>query len=200
MNMRFLKEMVLSLALAVSVIGCGGDGGDGGGGGGEVNSDEALGAMMDVIAVDLANVLGDIAPDPDLLAEKQNGLEGTTDCPQGGTARYEPSSMLGGGGTIYLESCEIEGITWDGDLAGYLELDSASIEMHRQVHLIMGRGLTPIEVSGRYRATLTVDYFEFSADYPDPDPFFIWYDIQARSPFPIRARSCDPDCQELLEL
>ena len=197
--MRFLKGMVLVVGLGVAGIGCSGDGsGDGGGGETEISSDETLGEMMDTISPELANVLGAIAPDPALLAEKQNGFGGTTDCPEGGTATYEPSSMLGGGGTIFLESCEMAGVGLDGDLAGWLELDSASIQEHRQVHGIMLRSVTPIEIYGLYRASLIVDHFEFSADYPDPDPFFIWYDIQARTPLltPIRARSCDPFCQD----
>lgn len=212
------RRLLLVLALAVAGVGCGGGGseaaggaagtggaagaggtaGTGGGEGTEIGSDETLGDMMDRVTPGLANVLGEIAPDPDLMAEKQSGLEGTASCPQGGSARWEESAMLGGGGTLYLESCEIEGVGFDGDLAGYLELDPASIEEHRQVHATMLRSVTPLEISGLYRASLTVDRLDVSADFPDPEPFFIWYEIHARTPLAqtLVARSCDPDCQD----
>lgn len=217
--MNYLKAVIFVSALSAATMGCGGDTSDGnagaGGGAGsggtagtgggdqgtEINSDATLGEMMDAIAVDLSNVLGGIAPDSDLAAEKQDG-SGSYECPQSGTARYEQSPMLGGGGTIYLESCTMAFVTLNGALAGFLELDPESIGEHRQVSVVMGRSVTPIEVSGLYRASLTVDYLEYAADYPNPDPFFIWYDIQARTPFlvPMRARSCDPLCEELTGL
>ena len=217
---EMLRGMVFVLALAVMSIGCAGDGGGeasggtagsggsagsggtagtgGGGGGTEVDSNETLGEMMDRVTPDLANVLGEIAPDPALAAQKQNGTEGTTNCPGGGTASYEPAPGIGTGGTIFLENCEIADVAFDGDLAGFLELDPEGIGMHRQVHATMLRSVTPIEISGIYRASLMVDRLDVSADFPDPDPYFIWYEIHARTPLlqTIIARSCDPDCQD----
>ena len=56
--------------------------------------------------------------------------------PDAATLAATLQAMLGGGGTLHLESCEIEGVGFDGDLAGYLELDPASID--DPVHLFDG--------------------------------------------------------------
>lgn len=212
--MDFFRGLILVLALAVAGAGCGGDSngggsggsggtsgtggsggsGDGGSGGSdagtEVNSDEALRALMDTIALDLAKVLGEIAPADVAAAEKGGDLDGSTTCPAGGTGAWTQSPGIGQGGALSLTDCTMptgceaasECITLNGELAGFLELDPFEPGLLRQVHAIMLRSLEPLEISGAYRASLVVERFDLSAEVPDPADFTTYWEITATTP------------------
>jgi len=160
--MRFLWASVLVAAVALGSAGCS----DESGGGGEVNSDAALRGLMQTVALDFASVLGEVAPSLALAAEKADG--NMTTCPEGGTATWTESSMLGSGGSLALAACAMRGINLTGDLAGFLESDPGF------VHATMLRGLGPLTVAGSYSASLNVQRLDISSNIPPTDELTYW--------------------------
>jgi hypothetical protein len=179
----FRVLQVLGLLVGFGLVAaCGSSDGDGGGGG-SVDSDEALRAMMQVIALDFAQVLADVAPSGNVLAEKQDGA---TDCPQGGAAVWTDGGF-GGGGSLSLDDCKMSGVAVSGTLIGTLESGE------NEVDVSMMRG--PISTTGSYAAELNVTNLILNAQLPVTDEFTYW-DITATTPLgtPICAWSGGPGC------
>jgi len=157
-------NVLLSVALlSLALMSCG----DSSGSGGAVDSDAALQAFMQTIALDFAQVLADVAPSVEAMTVKENGA---ADCPEGGAASWTESG-LGGSGTLTLNACQMRGIAVSGTLAGYLEL---GFEPSVTGTMMTGQ----ITGSGRFDAELFVNSLNISAQIPITD-FFTYWDITA---------------------
>jgi hypothetical protein len=159
---------------------CGSGDGDGGG---AIDSDEALRGMMQVIALDFAQVLAEVAPSAGTLAEKQDGA---TDCPEGGSAVWTETGF-GGGGTLSLDGCQMNGVAVSGTLGGFVESEPDYVDGS------MMSGL--ITTTGRYAAELNVTNMIVSAQLPVTDEFTYW-EITATTPggMSLCAWSGGPGC------
>lgn len=153
---RFNVWMVVGV-LALGVTACG----DSNGTGGAVDSNEGLGAFMGAIALDLAQVMADLAPPLQALAVKQDG---STTCPGGGGATWT-ENVGTGTGTLGLEDCVMRGITVNGTLSGFL--DSSSMDVNAQ----MGG---PVSVSGGFSGQLNVTQLLLQAQIPITDELTYW--------------------------
>ena len=188
--MRIFSILTLTIVLAVGTA-CSSSGGDGGGG--SVSSDAALKGMMNAIALDLAAVLGEIAPVYGAAAEKQDGGN-TTACPDGGSATWMESSPPGSGGNLDLEGCVIRGLNLNGQMAGFLEQQSGFVDA------TMLRSLGPLEISGAYSGMLNVQRLDISSNLPPTDELTYWF-IQATSEDgePLCAWSGSNSCEDIQE-
>jgi len=170
--MRFFWGLSFVLVLALAGAACGDSSSGGGGGeGAEIRSDAALGGLMQAVVFDFAKVLAEVAPGSAAAAEKA----GDELCPDGGTATWTESPILGAGGNLALDACGMRGVTLTGSLAGYLEKDPGSINAQ------MLRSLEPLTVAGGSSATLTVLNLNISANLPEPTDALTYWDIQVQT-------------------
>ncbi len=156
--MRQLKLWMVVAVLALGVTACGGTSGEV-----AVNSNEGLHAFMGAIALDLAQVMADLAPPYETLAVKQDG---STTCPGGGGATWTSTGVGTGTGTLGLEDCGMRGIIVNGTLSGFLESGPMSVSA------TMLRG--PIAASGRANGEFFVTNLNLSAQIPITDEFTYW--------------------------
>ena len=155
--MRQFKLWMVVAALALGVTACG----ESDGSGGAVNSNEGLRAFMGAVALDLAQVMADLAPPLQTLAVKQ---ERSTTCPGGGGATWT-ENVGTGTGTLGLDGCIMRGITVNGTLSGFLESGPMSVSAQ------MGG---PITVAGGVSGELFVTNLVLSAQIPITDEFTYW--------------------------
>ncbi|MGB5192685.1 MAG: hypothetical protein WBN70_06870 [Polyangiales bacterium] len=163
--MSRLLQVLWVLGVLGLVAACGSSDGDGGG---TIDSNEALRGMMQVVALDFAQVLADVAPSPDALAQKQDGA---TDCPEGGSAVWNDTGF--GGGTLSLDGCRMSGVAVTGTLSGFVESGPDYVDGS------MMRG--PITTTGGYAAELNVTNLIVSAQLPPTEDFTYW-EIRATTP------------------
>jgi hypothetical protein len=155
--MRQFKLWMVVGVLALGLTACG----ESGGTGGAVDSNEGLGAFMGAIALDLAQVMADLAPPFQTLAVKQDG---STTCPGGGGATWMESGT--GAGTLGLNDCVMRGITVNGTLSGFLESGPMSVSA------TMLRG--PITATGGVSGELSVTNLVLQAQIPITDELTYW--------------------------
>ncbi|MBT8453730.1 MAG: hypothetical protein KJO40_17320 [Deltaproteobacteria bacterium] len=153
--MRQLKFWMVVAVLALGATACSGTSGEA-----AVNSNEGLRAFMGAVALDLAQVMADLAPPLQTSAVKQ---ERSTTCPDGGGATWTESGT--GTGTLGLDDCIMRGITVNGTLSGFLESGPMSVSAQ------MGG---PITVAGGVSGELFVTNLVLSAQIPITDEFTYW--------------------------
>ncbi len=167
---RFRLWMVVG-ALALGLTACG----DSGGTGGAVNSNEALGAFMGAVALDLAQVMADLAPPLQAVAVKQDG---STTCPGGGGATWTPNQF--GTGTLGLSDCVLQGITVNGTLSGFLESGPMSVGAQMAGPISVSGGfsgqlnLTQLILDAQIPATVELTYWEVRATDADNKMLCAW--------------------------
>ena len=156
--MRQLKIWMVVAVLALGVTACSGTSGEV-----AVNSNEGLRAFMGAIALDLAQVMSDVAPPYEALAVKQDG---STTCPGGGDATWTSSGVGTGTGTLGLDECGMRGIIVTGTLSGFLESGPMSVS----ATMLSG----PITASGGASGEFTVTNLNLDAQIPVTDEFTYW--------------------------
>jgi hypothetical protein len=153
---RIQGTVVWALALALAGMGCNSSD-DGGVGEAEIRSDAALGAAMQAIALDFAQLLADVAPSLDAFVEK-----GTAGCPEGGTADWTDS---GGFGALNLNECQIRGVSLSGTLQGTLFAEFGQLSA-----TLSG----PLTISGGATTELNVLSLIVSASLPIMEDTTFW--------------------------
>jgi hypothetical protein len=158
--MKCVKGTVVwALALALAGMAC--NSSDGGNvGEAEIRSDAALGAAMQAIALDFAQVLADVAP-PSFGAFAEKGTAG---CPDGGTADWTDSAGVGFG-TLNLNECQIRGVSLSGTLQGTLFSEFSQLSA-----TLSG----PLTISGGATTELNVQSLIVSASLPIMDATTFW--------------------------
>lgn len=154
--MREFRLWMVVAVLALGVTACG----ESSGSGGAVNSNEALGAFMGAIALDLAQVMTDLEPPLQAIAVKQDS---STNCPGGGGATWTANQF--GTGTLGLDDCVLRGITVNGTLSGFLEWES--VEVNAQM-------AGPVSVSGGFSGELNLTQLILQASIPATDASTYW--------------------------
>mgnify|MGYP001571524562 CR=1 FL=1 len=152
--------VVCALVGGLTTWGCSSDGDDGGSsGGGDFSS------AMDAIALDFAQLLADVAPDPNALAVKQGNV-GV--CPGGGSGTWVGDAFSLG--TLALEDCNINGIVINGSLTGLLD----RFETEVVGNMLSG----PVSFSGGASGDFNITNMIVSASLPIADET-TFYEVRA---------------------
>ena len=176
--------VVCALVAGLMTWGCGSDGG-GGNEGGEIRGG-TLENVMNAIALDFAQLLVDVAPSQEFVAEKGGAPGNVAVCPGGGSGSWVGDAF--GSGTLGLDACNIQGITIDGSLTGFLD------QFDNNLSANMFRGL--VNLSGGASGELNITNMVISATLPIMDATTFW-EVQAltESGEPICAWSGGGPCQ-----